>query len=376
MLGRQVLPVANLPDTFDGVPMDGMQYLFTVRRDARLLPHTTRVVNPYEIPDPPLPEASAMQGVGAVGEDRRSDVLPSEEWRETFLRRFKNFRKNSVQPTIHVHIPNSSAKLMPDRKERELWWAFLAGRPESEWNPPKKTKQPKPSRWQQRTQKKQQTSMGGPQEDISLPYDVSELYGTDVAPDTGTSLPHMFPSPPAGQSNQSGIEAGGAYPPLQREAIDPPTNVAPLIENSVELPLASSAREPTPALLQHIDHRYALHLLMYFGHWINVRTEEGRLPYTDITDAHGRWMFSLLSRVDDWISGDETSMLRTLGRGCMELIVERRKYPVAKELPPKLPMIDETSCWMVITAIIGIWGQTDLWMDAEGLLSKVEPPPI
>lgn len=30
-LGRQVLPVANLPDTFDGVPMDGFQYLFTVR---------------------------------------------------------------------------------------------------------------------------------------------------------------------------------------------------------------------------------------------------------------------------------------------------------------------------------------------------------
>ena len=31
MLGRQVLPVANLPDNFDGVPMDGLQYLFTVR---------------------------------------------------------------------------------------------------------------------------------------------------------------------------------------------------------------------------------------------------------------------------------------------------------------------------------------------------------
>ena len=31
MLGRQVLPVANLPDSFDGVPTDGMQYLFTVR---------------------------------------------------------------------------------------------------------------------------------------------------------------------------------------------------------------------------------------------------------------------------------------------------------------------------------------------------------
>ncbi len=30
-LGRQVLPIANLPDDFDGTPQDGMQYLFTVR---------------------------------------------------------------------------------------------------------------------------------------------------------------------------------------------------------------------------------------------------------------------------------------------------------------------------------------------------------
>lgn len=30
-LGRQILPVANLPEDFDGEPMDGMQYLFTVR---------------------------------------------------------------------------------------------------------------------------------------------------------------------------------------------------------------------------------------------------------------------------------------------------------------------------------------------------------
>jgi hypothetical protein len=28
---RQILPVANLPINFDGEPMDGMQYLFTVR---------------------------------------------------------------------------------------------------------------------------------------------------------------------------------------------------------------------------------------------------------------------------------------------------------------------------------------------------------
>jgi hypothetical protein len=31
MLGRQILPVADLPEDFDGVPLDGLQYLFTVR---------------------------------------------------------------------------------------------------------------------------------------------------------------------------------------------------------------------------------------------------------------------------------------------------------------------------------------------------------
>lgn len=29
--GRQILPVANLPADYEGIPEDGMQYLFTVR---------------------------------------------------------------------------------------------------------------------------------------------------------------------------------------------------------------------------------------------------------------------------------------------------------------------------------------------------------
>lgn len=31
LYGRQILPVANLPDDFDRPPADGMEYLFTVR---------------------------------------------------------------------------------------------------------------------------------------------------------------------------------------------------------------------------------------------------------------------------------------------------------------------------------------------------------
>jgi hypothetical protein len=32
--GRQILPVAALPDGFDGEPADGLEYLFTVRSVA------------------------------------------------------------------------------------------------------------------------------------------------------------------------------------------------------------------------------------------------------------------------------------------------------------------------------------------------------
>ncbi|TFK92826.1 hypothetical protein K466DRAFT_538980 [Polyporus arcularius HHB13444] len=360
-LGRQVLPVANLPDTFDGVPIDGFQYLFTVRRDSRRLPHVTRVANPYELPEVPAE-------VPVAGTSDSKAILPSEEWRETFLRRFKNFRKNSTQPTIHIHMPNSSSKMMPDRKERDLWWAFFAGRPESEWNPPKKPKQPKPTRWQQRNMKKGLAVKEEAPDDTVLPYDVSDAANESngalslaAAPcSISTGLPLVSaPAHGASHTNQA-----SPYAP----------DAGPLAEDG-EIPLVYLPREPTPGLLQHIDHRYALHLLMYFGHWIDRRLEEGSLPYTDITQSHGRWIFSLLSRVDDWISGDETSLLRGLARGCMGLMAESRRRPVpadATKTGDATELIDERSCWMIITAITGLWGQTDLWADAESMLSSVE----
>ena len=38
-LGRQVLPVANLPNNFDGEPVDGLQYLFLVRYVVEFIDH-------------------------------------------------------------------------------------------------------------------------------------------------------------------------------------------------------------------------------------------------------------------------------------------------------------------------------------------------
>lgn len=233
-------------------------------RDARHLPHVKRVVNPYEVPEVPPP--STIQTSGPGDELARIGILPSEEWRETFLRRFKNFRKvcllpvqtavheltpfpppveqNSTQPTIHVHIPDSSTKLIPDKKERDLWWAFLAGRRESEWNPPKKPKQPKLSRWQQRDLQKQSVL-----EDVSvsLPYDVGD--SSYVVPETTLSEPaasnefEVVPlqsasAPTAGSRDQSVVtQTPGTI-------MEEPQNGSTMY----------SPREPTPVLLQRVDH--------------------------------------------------------------------------------------------------------------------------
>ncbi|KAI0332409.1 hypothetical protein GY45DRAFT_1433094 [Cubamyces sp. BRFM 1775] len=370
MLGRQVLPVANLPDSFDGVPTDGLQYLFTVRRDARLLPHVTRVENPFAIPEVP---ATGPEPGSSESRPRR-DVLPSEEWRTTFLRRFKNFRKNSVQPTIHVRIPDASSKIMPDKKERDLWWAFLAGRPESEWNPPKKPKQPKTSRWQQRNAKKGMGAIAFADdlhENASLSYDAPDCGSVEAGPSsTNFEVPVDAATNDATESLPT--PSGTPAPPEVPADISMTSELDAVTAPSV--PLVCIPREPTPMLMQYIDHRYAIHLLMYFTHWINLRLDSPTLPMTDITQSHARWMFTLLSRVDDWISSDETSLLRNLARACISLMAARRRRRAAEnessEESEDAKEMDDTSCWMIISAITGMWGQTDLWMDAEVSLTE------
>lgn len=118
---------------------------------------------------------------------------------------------------------------------------------------------------------------------------------------------------------------------------------------------------------------------MYFAHWINLHLEEDVAQKYVVTESHARWMFVLLSRVDDFISADETSTLRSLARGCMGLIRKRMSERAASETDnnasedSKAPQncATEPSCWIIITAIIGIWAQKDLWEDARVTMVQV-----
>ncbi len=60
---------------------------------------------------------------------------------------------------------------MPDKKDRDLWWAFLSGKPEREWNPPKKPKVHK-------AQKLQSNRAFAEEEETVLLYEVPQ---TDAA---------------------------------------------------------------------------------------------------------------------------------------------------------------------------------------------------
>ncbi|KAJ4001837.1 hypothetical protein F5050DRAFT_1796386 [Lentinula boryana] len=302
--GRQILPVANLPDTFDGIPSDGMEYLFTVRRDARLLPHVARVPNPYQAKNPIIPPRSL---------ETTHPSLPSPEWRSLFEIRFRNLRKNIAQPTDSTA---SSSKLrIPDLKNRSAWWDFLAGKPESVWNPPKKPKALK--------QKKFGRGMRAfNDDDVGLNYNVASIHEGDIVSQPAEGF---LPVSPEQQGDKT-------------------------------------ISESSPLLCKP---RMALHLLMYFTYWIDQHlTKDRQPPFPRLTRAHFQWVFTLLTRVDDYISADDMNLLRNLTRTCIALL---KVIIYAGEDNAD----DQAACWMIISVVIGIWGQRDLWIDAEEMLKSI-----
>ncbi|KAG6915663.1 hypothetical protein DXG01_010533 [Tephrocybe rancida] len=348
--GRQILPVANLPEDFAGEPMDGLQYLFTVRRDARHLPLVTRVANPYEpeIPLPPKPDTRVIP---------KHISLPSQEWRTIFETRFKNFRRNVNQATIGVPFTphDGLQRLLPDKKEREYWWGFLAGKPESDWNPPKQPKQsaamrrlsgltqhdtmntPSKTRWQESWQTNDKGEV-----ELVLRADPSD------------SLPTPSGSP--------------APPELDRLA-GSSTVLLPAQDVVIYKP-----REPLPNLLGYLDERTALHLLMYFTHWINSHLQQPD-SFSRPIETHARWIFALLSKVDEHISADDMNLLRTLARACIALLKELMSTKSHEELPnpdkKNAGYMSVRACWIIVATIANVWAQRDLWMDAEDMLKSL-----
>jgi len=112
----------------------------------------------------------------------------------------------------------------------------------------------------------------------------------------------------------------------------------------------------------------ALHLLMYFTHWLNLHLQN-EYSHPCLTQTHARWMFVLLAQIEDFISADDMSLLRNLVRACTSLLNRRLQKPEVDG-----DSMDATSCWLVTYAVVGVWSQRDLWMDIEEMLKTIPEP--
>jgi len=126
----------------------------------------------------------------------------------------------------------------------------------------------------------------------------------------------------------------------------------------------------------------AFHLLKYFIHWAETDPEQPKL-----TETHARWMFSLLTRISDFVSSDDMNLLRNFVRACISLLgalVQKRVSsggPEEYEKPcfaeTSASSISEQSCWIIISIAIGVWAQWDLWDDVQTTLRgiSIQPSP-
>jgi hypothetical protein len=146
------------------------------------------------------------------------------------------YLQNLNQPTIHVGPANHlRGRVMPDKKERELWWAFLAGKPESDWNPPKKLRKPNINA------KKLQTYYSGQPDDSSQGARQESWQNNDegeveqvLRVDPAESLPSPVGTPLSSDS----FENIGQLPPSSC---------------FIPIKLAFEPREPTTRILKSID---------------------------------------------------------------------------------------------------------------------------
>ncbi|KZT60712.1 hypothetical protein CALCODRAFT_480386 [Calocera cornea HHB12733] len=336
-LQRQILPVAGtMRADFDGVPQDGMEYLFTVRRDYAKLPWLTSapsVPPPSGIaPAPWVQQAKAIKAkleraplpanvLDDIGASDGPSRVPSQEWKEMFVAGFRRFRENVQQPTIYVG-PTPTPRY-PKVTDRAKWWSFITGRED----PFASGKARPPTA--------DATSMKTEPAEPGLDYAADEL-----------STERM-------ESPVLSLSAG----------------------------TQESCTSPTTALLRSLDQKGLLHLLMYFGHWLNTALHPPTPhppPYPTspfepaLPPMFSQWLFALLGHLDDRLMSGEIHTLRTLARACREVLV--KSWEVGEEVAlaigesPEERAVRERereACWLVIAAVAGVWGQSDLWEDAR-----------
>ncbi|KAG9104203.1 hypothetical protein FRC06_004628 [Ceratobasidium sp. 370] len=356
-LGNRVLPVANLPDDFNGEPEDGAQYLFLVRRDALNLPHTTRADNPYAIPM--IPPASAAR-------KPPHPCIPSEEWRSSFEGTFKNFRQASTSSWRASRASRgpegmtNQAPKVPRPRDRDGWLQFLNG----------SIKSPK----------KSPTATYPPSAAFTPRSVLGAKFGVPMTPE-------VQPSTPAHNIQEAGIIDDEPGKPIKQES------------DEIQASSSSEPQKPIPSIIKNMDDNGAIYLLMFIAHWIRKSLENisSTMPPHPLTRPfyfprhHQQWAFALLAQLDTSLRSEEISHLRELARACIAAIredldldgpvevevdagasfTEDRQDETTPAKPDSARYAHLTGTWMIVGAIASVWGQRDMWEHAEEALGEL-----
>lgn len=90
-----------------------------------------------------------------------------------------------------------------------------------------------------------------------------------------------------------------------------------------------------------------------------------------IDAIHYRWMFALLGLLDTELVGSDISTLRVLARAAIRLVQVLSTIEGTNGVDRVEGRTPSTvaGCWMVVGAIVGVWGQRDIWDEARDALS-------
>ena len=140
-------------------------------------------------------------------------------------------------------------KIMPDKKERDRWWEFFAGSPASVWDPPRAAKQPK----------QREVRQLGNDDHAPLPFHRTNAYGSNtdewvVGTVTEEQLAEMHDGTRVSDTDpRQGAFASGSLQASTGNMSGANGGVSELQSASPPSP-PLVPREPTPTLLQYIDH--------------------------------------------------------------------------------------------------------------------------
>jgi hypothetical protein len=127
------------------------------------------------------------------------------------------------------------------------------------------------------------------------------------------------------------------------------------------------------------------HLLKYSIQWIETDPDQAKL-----TETHARWMFSLLTRIGDFVSSDDVNLSRNFVRARTSLLAVLLQKRISSGGPEeydrlcftetRATSISEQSCLMIISIVVVVWAQRDLWDDVEtklrGISIHPSPDPV